>query len=190
MRRCAQASASFGMATLFGKQYITQYDPVRDAGGKVVGVLFIGLDISKNLAMLKEKIRQVKIGQTGYIYIVDTAPGANYGHLVLHPSSEGKSALEFKASDGRLFIQDMLAQKTAPCAIRGRRRVKRLPARAKSSCITVNSGSGNGSIAGGTFTDDDHPGSAAEMRKQLAISGFIAAIVGGFGRHSGRSWAG
>jgi methyl-accepting chemotaxis protein-2 (aspartate sensor receptor) len=93
-----------GLATLFGKQYITQYDPVRDAAGKVVGVLFIGLDISKNLAMLKDKIRQVRIGQTGYIFIVDAAPGAGYG-LVLHPNSEGKSALDFKASDGRPFIR-------------------------------------------------------------------------------------
>lgn len=46
-----------GLATLFGKQYITQYDPIKDSGGKVIGVLFIGLDISKNMAMLKEKSR-------------------------------------------------------------------------------------------------------------------------------------
>ena len=40
-----------GLATLFGKQYITQYDPIKDDGGKVIGVLFIGLDISKNMTM-------------------------------------------------------------------------------------------------------------------------------------------
>ena len=165
-----------GMATLFGKQYITQYDPVRDAGGKVVGVLFIGLDISKNLAMLKEKIRQVKIGQTGYIYIVDTAPGANYGHLVLHPNSEGKSALEFKASDGRLFIQDMLAQKdgamrytwTAPGETGASAREKQLYYRQFKEWHWI--------IAGGTFTDEITL-EARQLRKQLAISGFIALLV-------------
>ncbi|MDN2675688.1 methyl-accepting chemotaxis protein [Janthinobacterium sp. SUN033] len=165
-----------GMATLFGKQYITQYDPVRDAGGKVVGVLFIGLDISKNLAMLKEKIRQVKIGQTGYIYIVDTAPGANYGHLVLHPNSEGKSALEFKASDGRLFIQEMLAQKdgamrytwTAPGETSASAREKQLFYRQFKDWQWI--------IAGGTFTDEITL-EARQMRNQLAISGFIALLV-------------
>ncbi|OEZ46753.1 methyl-accepting chemotaxis protein III [Janthinobacterium sp. MP5059B] len=165
-----------GMATLFGKQYITQYDPVRDAGGKVVGVLFIGLDISKNLAMLKEKIRQVKIGQTGYIYIVDTAPGANYGHLVLHPNSEGKSALEFKASDGRLFIQEMLAQKdgatrytwTAPGETAALAREKQLFYRQFKDWQWI--------IAGGTFTDEITL-EARQMRNQLAISGFIALLV-------------
>ncbi|MDO8065524.1 methyl-accepting chemotaxis protein [Janthinobacterium sp. SUN206] len=165
-----------GMATLFGKQYITQYDPVRDAGGKVVGVLFIGLDISKNLAMLKEKIRQVKIGQTGYIYIVDTAPGTNYGHLVLHPNSEGKSALEFKASDGRLFIQEMLAQKdgamrytwTAPGETSASAREKQLFYRQFKDWQWI--------IAGGTFTDEITL-EARQMRNQLAISGFIALLV-------------
>ncbi|MGK5004317.1 methyl-accepting chemotaxis protein [Janthinobacterium sp. LB2P70] len=165
-----------GMATLFGKQYITQYDPVRDAGGKVVGVLFIGLDISKNLAMLKEKIRQVKIGQTGYIYIVDTAPGANYGHLVLHPNSEGKSALEFKASDGRLFIQDMLAQKdgamrytwTAPGETSASAREKQLYYRQFKDWQWI--------IAGGTFTDEI-TAEARQLRNQLAVSGFIALLV-------------
>ncbi|MCC7703962.1 Cache 3/Cache 2 fusion domain-containing protein [Janthinobacterium sp. GW460P] len=165
-----------GMATLFGKQYITQYDPVRDAAGKVVGVLFIGLDISKNLAMLKEKIRQVKIGQTGYIYIVDTAPGANYGHLVLHPNSEGKSALDFKASDGRLFIQDMLAQKdgamrytwAAPGETAALAREKQLYYRQFKEWQWI--------IAGGTFTDEI-TAEARQLRNQLAISGFIALLV-------------
>ena len=165
-----------GMATLFGKQFITQYDPVRDAAGKVVGVLFIGLDITKNLTMLKEKIRQVKIGQTGYIFIVDTAPGANYGQLVLHPNSEGKSALDFKSSDGRLFIQDMLAQKsgamrytwTAPGQTAATAREKQLYYREFKDWRWI--------IAGGTFTDEITL-EARQMRNQLAIAGFLALLV-------------
>ncbi|MCL6486289.1 MAG: Cache 3/Cache 2 fusion domain-containing protein, partial [Janthinobacterium lividum] len=172
-----RAGKSFvGMATLFGKQFITQYDPVRDASGKVVGVLFIGLDISKNLAMLRDKIRQIKIGQTGYIYIVDTAPGANYGHLVLHPNLEGKSALEFKDSDGRLFIQEMLAQKngdmrytwTAPGETLASAREKHLYYRQFKDWQWV--------IAGGTFTDEITQ-EARQLRNQLAIYGFLALLI-------------
>ena len=33
-----------GPAALFGKRYITQYQPVTDASGTVVGILFVGVD--------------------------------------------------------------------------------------------------------------------------------------------------
>jgi methyl-accepting chemotaxis protein len=35
-----------GLVKLFGKQFITQYAPVRDAAGKVVGALYVGVDIT------------------------------------------------------------------------------------------------------------------------------------------------
>ncbi|MDR7376041.1 methyl-accepting chemotaxis protein-2 (aspartate sensor receptor) [Rhodoferax ferrireducens] len=36
-----------GYATIFGKQCMTRYDPVRDAAGQVVGILYVGLDVSE-----------------------------------------------------------------------------------------------------------------------------------------------
>jgi methyl-accepting chemotaxis protein-2 (aspartate sensor receptor) len=98
-----------GLATLFGKQYITQYDPIKDSGGKVIGVLFIGLDISKNMAMLKEKIKAIRIGETGYIHIVNAAPGKAQGTELVHPTKEGVNVIDTRSSDGRPFIKDMLA---------------------------------------------------------------------------------
>ena len=35
-----------GYATLFGKQYMTKYEPIHDSDGSVIGVLFVGLDVS------------------------------------------------------------------------------------------------------------------------------------------------
>ncbi len=35
-----------GYASVFGRQNMTRYDPVRDAAGQVVGVLYVGLDVS------------------------------------------------------------------------------------------------------------------------------------------------
>jgi methyl-accepting chemotaxis protein len=40
-----------GYATVFGKQCITRYDPIRDASGRVVGILFVGLDVSEHPEM-------------------------------------------------------------------------------------------------------------------------------------------
>ena len=40
-----------GYATLFGTQYLTQYDVIEDARGKVIGALYVGIDVSKQRRM-------------------------------------------------------------------------------------------------------------------------------------------
>ncbi len=100
-----------GLAQLFGKQVITEYRPVHDAGGKVVGALYVGVDISADLDALRERIRSLKVGETGYFYVLDSRPGKDFGKLLLHPAREGQSLLEAKDSDGRLFIREMLDKK-------------------------------------------------------------------------------
>jgi methyl-accepting chemotaxis protein len=46
--RAALVGQSYvGYATIFGKQCMTRYDPVRDASGQVVGILYVGLDVSE-----------------------------------------------------------------------------------------------------------------------------------------------
>ena len=72
-----------GLATFFGKQFITQYDLILDAGGAVIGVLYVGVDISADQLALKTKIKHIKIGATSYcyFYVVNAAPGKMYGNL-------------------------------------------------------------------------------------------------------------
>lgn len=50
------------MAELFHAQYMTQYEPIRDHRGKLIGILFIGLDFTEAIAQMKEKIRSLTIG--------------------------------------------------------------------------------------------------------------------------------
>jgi methyl-accepting chemotaxis protein-2 (aspartate sensor receptor) len=100
-----------GIATLFGKQFMTEYTPVKDASGKVVAVLFVGVNITNDLASLKNKLKALKLGDTGYFYVLDSTPGVNFGKFVMHPSKEGQSALEEKDAGGRSYIKDMLEQK-------------------------------------------------------------------------------
>jgi methyl-accepting chemotaxis protein len=106
--RAGQAHA--GLVTLAGKQYISRYEPLKDEAGKLVGALHVAIDVSKDLAGLKAKIRAIKLGQTGYFYVLDANP-ANYGTLLVHPSKEGGNLLAVKDASGREFIKDILAQK-------------------------------------------------------------------------------
>ena len=100
-----------GLATLFGKQYMTQYDPVRNAAGQVVGVLYVGVDIDAEIAALKERIRSVKVGDTGYFYVLDARPGKDFGRMLVHPSLEGQSVLASRSADGRELFREILERK-------------------------------------------------------------------------------
>jgi methyl-accepting chemotaxis protein len=100
-----------GFAMLFGKPYITQYDPIKDAQGKVIGLSFVGLDFGDYISQLKTTIRGMKIGATGYFYVMDARPGNDYGKLLVHPAAEGKILLDAKDSSGREFLKEMLEKK-------------------------------------------------------------------------------
>ena len=100
-----------GTATLFGRSYITQYHPIKDGKGQVIGALFIGFDFSGQLQRLKEKIRATKIGLTGYVYVLDANEGKDYGVLVIHPEKEGQSLIDAKDANGREFIREILTTK-------------------------------------------------------------------------------
>ena len=82
-----------GLATLFGKPYITRYVPIKDMAGKVIGALYVGVDISADMATLKQRIKAITLGKTGYFYIVNGAAGKDFGTLVVHPTREGQNAL-------------------------------------------------------------------------------------------------
>jgi len=100
-----------GKATLFGKDYMTQYVPITGDRGAVIGIFFIGLDFTDNLSALKEKIRSLKVGKTGYLFILDAKKGATYGNLVVDPFKEGQNIIESKDAEGRAFIKEMLEKK-------------------------------------------------------------------------------
>ena len=98
-----------GRATLFGRDYMTRYIPLKDAGGQVIGISFIGIDFTASLGALKKRILALKIGESGYVFVLDAA--AEPGKLVVHPAAEGKNLIEAKDSNGRLFVKEMIEMK-------------------------------------------------------------------------------
>ena len=101
-----------GIATLFGKDYITNYDPIKDSTGNVIGVMFVGVDIGTSMTLLKQKIKALKLGTSGYFYVLNAKPGADLGKLIVHPSKQGQSILDSADATGRLFIKEMLEKKS------------------------------------------------------------------------------
>ena len=94
-----------GLEEVAGKTYMSIYSPIiKD--DEIIGALSIGYEFTKGLATLKDELRKVVIGDSGYIYVLD-----DKGNLILHKSMEGKNVFNLKDADNKTFIQDILKKK-------------------------------------------------------------------------------
>jgi methyl-accepting chemotaxis protein len=165
-----------GLVTLFGKKFMTDYEPIRDASGKVIGILYVGLDVDANIAALRERIKKMKVGDTGYYYVLDATQGKTYGNLIVHPVKEGKNILASKDASGREFIREMLETKhgliTYPWM---NAEAGETSPRTKVAAYTLFK-DWNWLIAGGTY-EDEITKEAARLRNQYIVIGLVALAI-------------
>jgi len=94
-----------GVAMLFGKRYITQYQPMKDASGQVVAILFVGVDITKQYALMREKVLSKTLGASGHFSVLNDTEGKNRGQYVFHTEREGQLPLWPEATRQQLLNQ-------------------------------------------------------------------------------------
>jgi methyl-accepting chemotaxis protein-2 (aspartate sensor receptor) len=96
-----------GIAKLFGSWYMTKYTPIKQ-GNEVIGALFVGSNINKDIEELTKSIQKIKVGSTGYVYVLDAK-----GTMLIHPSKAvaGKSVIDMKDADGKLLFKELLDKK-------------------------------------------------------------------------------
>jgi methyl-accepting chemotaxis protein len=82
-----------GVATLFGKVYMTKYVPAIGPGGRVVAIMFVGFDLAPVLASLKATLNEQTYGRSGYGFVMNTA-GPAQGVLMFHPTRAGQNLLK------------------------------------------------------------------------------------------------
>nr|WP_315466280.1 methyl-accepting chemotaxis protein [uncultured Rhodoferax sp.] len=135
----------------------------------------VGLTHKISDKLLKDTIRVMKIGNTGYFYVLDARAGANYGNLIVHPASEGKNILDSKDPNGREFIKDILEQKTGtiyyPWINASMGETK---AREKVVAFTFLK-SLNWVVAGGTYVDE-YTSEVSSVRNMFALSGLVVVV--------------
>ncbi len=83
-----------GPAALFGTQYMTHYEPMKDASGAVVGIFFVGVDISPQQAALEKQISEARFFANGGMYFVEAKGALADAKFGVHPSAKGKKVLE------------------------------------------------------------------------------------------------
>lgn len=81
-----------GKARLFGHDYMTKYTPVME-GGRVTAILYVGLDITQDLAAMLAQIGKSRIGERGYYVVLDGSSAKSRGEVMVHPELQGKNAM-------------------------------------------------------------------------------------------------
>ncbi len=100
-----------GRISMFGKEWMSNYLPIKDQHGVIIGCIGVSTDFSQGFIHLKEQLKNIHIGKTGYVSIIDSKPGNTLGVMVIHPSVEGKNLLDVKSSDGQLIIRKAIENK-------------------------------------------------------------------------------
>ncbi len=90
-----------GRAFVVNAWYITAYEPIRDSRGEVSGALYVGIPEQSALS-LKAAVKSLKIGKTGYAYIMDGS-----GNLILHPAKEGENIEGVKGPAGFEYMREI-----------------------------------------------------------------------------------
>lgn len=103
---------SFARSSIFGKEYVAVYRPIKDAAGSVIGAMLLGIDITKQMESLKKEIRSLKVGDTGYVYVMSSKEGKDRGLFVIHPAKENQNLADMKDASGRAFLREILDAKT------------------------------------------------------------------------------
>ncbi len=163
--------SSTGRVNLFSRDYMTHYVPIRNAAGEVAAIASIGIDFTQRLEDLKNQIREIKVGDTGYVFIVEMKDEP--GKMVVHPSLEGKDGSGVKTRDGRFIVRDMLEQKSGVAVYAPEDKL--LSARDKISVFEPYE-HWNWLVVSGSYLDE-FTRDASTVQRALAVGGLIIAVL-------------
>jgi len=88
-------------------RYLREWDWIIAAGGYLEETYDNESFEKSSFALLKEKIKEKKVGTTGYIFCMDRK-----GTFTIHPGGEGKNFIGAADEEGRQFIREMCEKKS------------------------------------------------------------------------------
>lgn len=88
-------------------KYLREWDWIVAAGGYLDETYDNESFEKSSFDLLKEKIKQKKVGTTGYIFCMDRK-----GTFTIHPTGEGKNFIDTAGDDGQKFIREMCEKKS------------------------------------------------------------------------------
>ncbi|MFO7749433.1 MAG: methyl-accepting chemotaxis protein, partial [Desulfobacteraceae bacterium] len=104
-----QGNTYIGRAYVVNGWYITVYKPVYDSSQELVGMLYAGIP-QENTTILRNVIMDMVIGETGYVYVLDTK--GDY-MISRDGSQDGENILDARDADGNHYIKTLVAKAEA-----------------------------------------------------------------------------
>ncbi|MBI5388634.1 MAG: methyl-accepting chemotaxis protein [Verrucomicrobia bacterium] len=101
-----------GRAFVVGQWHEAGYDPIWDAAQqRVVGMTYVGVNITEIARELSDGFRSVVVGKSGNLVIVG-GKGAQRGVYIVSKDGQrdGENLWDSRDANGRTFIQDMVAK--------------------------------------------------------------------------------
>ena len=90
-----------GYAKLFGKDYMTVYRPIKDPQGQVIGILYIGFEISSSLQQLQSAMNSLTLEESGHFLLMQKVDNS----VISHPKHASGDKVSAQTLDGLTLEQ-------------------------------------------------------------------------------------
>ncbi|NHC46026.1 methyl-accepting chemotaxis protein [Motilibacter aurantiacus] len=97
-----------GVAFVVDSYYAAVYQPLEDARGRVVGMLYVGVK-QESIPTLREALMQAKAGEHGTVAIVG-GTGDRRGKVMMSTWPDGTDPLEVTDADGKAYLAEAVAK--------------------------------------------------------------------------------
>jgi methyl-accepting chemotaxis protein len=97
-----------GTAYVVNAWYLTQYRPIKDASGKVLGCLYVGI-LQEGVQQLRDGFKSVVLGGSGALTVLG-GTGTSLGEVKMHRDAklEGTSLTSVKDVSGQAVYEEMI----------------------------------------------------------------------------------
>lgn len=103
-----QGNDYIGSAFVVDRWYQTKYSPIKDANGKVIGMIFVGICL-EDIEGLKQSFYKMKFGETGYVFVLIGSGDKKGDYFIsLDGKRDGENIWEAKDPEGKLVIQEII----------------------------------------------------------------------------------
>ena len=84
-----------GRAVLFGRTYMTHYEPIKGDDGKLIGLLFVGFDLDAFDVAMAGLSANAKFFDSGGTFVVAAGKDLSQATFAAHPTAKGKRIADF-----------------------------------------------------------------------------------------------
>ncbi|MBN1826820.1 MAG: Cache 3/Cache 2 fusion domain-containing protein, partial [Candidatus Eisenbacteria bacterium] len=97
-----------GRAYVVNAWYITVYEPILDAGGRVIGMLYAGIP-QENVTSLRRGIMDIVVGKSGYVFVLGGKGSVRGDYIIsFEGKRDGENIYGAKDANDTPFIQQMI----------------------------------------------------------------------------------